>query len=143
MKIRSVTVGVTLSYPLAVEEVRRAGMFACQARAEFTRAGVEVQTLRLTIQPCAAFLATKSQRQVVGFARELEGLCQESSLEYCSLGPTNVAGAPFDSSLLRMVPEVIAATGTIFASVSLGTMADGLRPPIALEAAKVIHAISR
>lgn len=143
MKIRSVTVGVNLSYPPAVGEVRRAGMFACQARAEFTRAGVEVQTLRLTIQPCAAFLATKSQREVVGFARELEGLCRESSLEYCSLGPTNVAGAPFDSSLLRMVPEVIAATETIFASVSLATTTDGLQPPIALEAAKVIHAISR
>jgi uncharacterized protein (UPF0210 family) len=79
---------------------------------------------------------------MVAFARELAVLCRENGLEYCSLGPVNSAGSVSD--LLPVVPEIIAATETIFASASLNTTAGGPHPLLlAQEAAKVMQAISQ
>ena len=51
MRIRSVTIGANVSYPVEAGPFRAFGQFAARARALFEDAGLEVQTVRLATQP--------------------------------------------------------------------------------------------
>src|SRR4051812_31266160 len=104
MKIRSVTLGNNLSWPLSAGELDKAGRFLGRARALFEETGIEVQTTRLATQPLRQFHAPP-----VELAAGIEMACKERSIDYCSLGPTHL-----ESGALA---EVLRSTSLIFASV--------------------------
>ncbi len=111
MKIRSVTLGNNLTWPLSAGEFAKAARFFARARQVFGDAGVEVQTTRLATQPFRTMpVAT------VEVARRIEQACAQDEIGYCSLGP-----APLDAALLG---DVIAGTSVVFCSVETAQQAE-------------------
>jgi uncharacterized protein (UPF0210 family) len=128
MKIRSITLGNNITWPLSAGEFAKASRFFGRAQELFSDAGIEVQTTRLATQPLRTMRAP-----AVDLARQLDTTCREAAIGYCSLGP-----APLDASL---VAEVVGATSIVFASIS--TANDGELDVAAIRAAAgVIHRVA-
>jgi uncharacterized protein len=110
MKVRSVTLGNNISWPLSAGEFAKATRFFGRARELFADADIQVQTTRLAAQPLHSM-----QAPPLDLGRAVDRACQEASIGYCSLGP-----APLDAGL---VSELIGATTITF--VSMITAHDG------------------
>jgi uncharacterized protein (UPF0210 family) len=144
MRIRSVTIGTDVSYPLDRGRFRAFGRFLARARALFEDAGFEVQTVRLATQPFPEVLRDAGPAAAVPFARELEGLCQAHGIDYCSIGPV-VAARPgnehkdkSDLAHIDVIPEVIRRTEVIFASALVASAASGVNLVAIRRAARAI-----
>jgi hypothetical protein len=113
MNIRSVTFFLNAGDPETQgAAVRGAGNVAREVSAALESAGIPVQTTRLATQPLTAPPVDRLQ-----LASELSALCSAAGFEYLALGPI-LAGAPdADLSGLDRLPELIAGTTTVFASV--------------------------
>ncbi|HVA24536.1 MAG TPA: DUF711 family protein [Chloroflexota bacterium] len=128
MKIRSVTLGNNITWPLSAGEFGKASRFFGRAQELFADAGIEVQTTRLATQPLRTMQAPGLE-----VARQLDSTCRGAAIGYCSLGP-----APLDAGL---VADAIAATSIVFASMD--TAHDGeVDFPAVGAAAAVIHRVA-
>ena len=128
MKVRAVTLGNNITWPLSAGELDKAGRFLRRARELFQGAGIEVQTVRLATQPLLGVRAP-----AIEFARLLDSACPDAGIGYCSLGP-----APLDAAL---VADLLGGTSTIFCSVV--TAGDGAVDfPAVRTAAAVIHGLA-
>ncbi len=112
MKIRSITVFADLEIPLNAEQVAALGVFARTAQAAYTKAGFDVQTLRLAADVVPALRASAWADRPVEFAVALEELAAEHGFEYVALGPA-------DATLLPRLPEIFAATQRVFATAHI------------------------
>src|SRR4051794_3819407 len=106
MKIRSVTLGNNITWPLSAGEFAKAGRFVSRAQALFSEAGIEVQTVRLATQPLREMSASP-----LDLWPRLDTACAESGIGNCAVGP-----GPLDSGLLA---DLIAATKNVFVSTSV------------------------
>lgn len=107
MKIRSITVfadAVSLEDSTRLAEL---GTFSQAARQAYGDAGYEVQTTRLALDGLPAL-----QPDPVRYAVTLEALAREYGFEYVSLGPALEA-------MLPHLPEIFAATQTVFATAHI------------------------
>jgi uncharacterized protein (UPF0210 family) len=122
MKIRALTFGAGLHE----REPRGAliatlGHAAGAARAAYADAGLEVQTVRLATPPLPQLLAAPGgAANPVRLAQDLEASCQEAGIGFCALGPVPAERAGASLSLIPRLPDVIAATTNVFASVQVG-----------------------
>jgi len=104
MRIRAVTVFIAWD----PRELARAGALAQAAREALTRAGYEVQTMRLALPPLEdSMKAADFLRQ----AREWEAMAREAGFDYLSLGPLG--------SLALELPRLFAETERTFAAIRL------------------------
>lgn len=143
MRIRSVTIGANVSYPVEVDSFRAFGQFAAQARALFEDAGLEVQTVRLATQPFPEILRDEGPAATVGFARELEGVCQAHAIDYCSIGPVVATSPEADLAYVDAIPAVIRETEVAFASALVASPASGVNLAAITRAAGVIADVAR
>ncbi|HEX6512784.1 MAG TPA: DUF711 family protein [Chloroflexota bacterium] len=129
MKVRSVTLGNNVSWPLNPAELAKASRFLGRARQLFADAGIEVQTVRLATQPLRSMTVPPLE-----LTTALERACREAGIGYCSLGP-----APADPAL---VAELLAETTIVFASIQ--TASEGTVDfPAVRAAASVIFRLAR
>lgn len=117
MRIRSVTIGTTVGYPLDDGLFEGLEEFQRQARRRFEEAGLEVQTVRLATEPFPTVLRDHGPAEAVPFAQGLESLCQAHGIDYCSIGPAVTTGQGAGLAYVDVIPEVIRATEAAFASV--------------------------
>ncbi len=123
------TLGNNISWPLSAGEIAKAGRFFGRAQTLFAHADIEVQTVRLAIQPLRAMHVP-----ALDLGQALEQAGQDVGIGYVSLGP-----APLDPGL---VAELLAATSIVFASMA--TAEEGELSLDALRAAAaVVHRIAR
>ena len=142
MRIRSVTIGANVSYPVEAGPFRAFGQFATQARALFEGAGLEVQTVRLATQPFPEVLRNEGPSGALPFARELESLCQAYGIDYCSIGTVVVTRPEDNLAYINVIPAVIQQTGMAFASALVASPAAGINLSAVASAAKAIAAIA-
>jgi hypothetical protein len=126
VRIRSVTIGTNLGYPLDSGEFCTLETFQRTARSRFENAGYEVQTTRLATQPFPLLLRDRGAASAPRFARELQSLCQEHGLDYCSIGPVLATDTDCDLSFIDVIPAVIQATDAVFASVLVASQQAGI-----------------
>jgi len=126
VRIRSVTVGTNLGYPIDPAHFSTLDAFQQDARLRFAGAGFEVQTVRLATQPFPLLLRDEGPAEAPGFARELESWCQGHGLDYCSIGPVVATSSDCDLSFIDVIPAVIEATDTVFASVLVASPQAGI-----------------
>jgi len=118
------------------EGIARAGKAAGVIKRRLTDAGFEVQTTRLALAPACCWIAELDLAKSIEAAQTIEKLANEAGLEYVSLGPVAVEAE--HAGQIAKVPELIAATRAIFASVEINTST--LRPTA--EAIKKIGALT-
>jgi len=138
MRIRSVTIGANLSYPIDVGRFGDFERFQARAQGLFEDAGLAVQTVRLATQPFPEILRDAGPASAAAFARELETLCQAHGIDYCSVGPV-VATRPEDSvAYIAAIPEIIRQTEMAFASALVAAPGSGIHLSAIRQAAEVI-----
>jgi uncharacterized protein (UPF0210 family) len=142
MRIRSVTIGTNVRYPLDDGPFERFEAFWRRARAGFDEVGLEVQTVRLAAQPFPTVLRGHGPAEVAPFARALEAVCQAHGMDYCSIGPVVTLEQGADLAYIDAIPDVIRATESAFASVLVAARDSGISLAGIEKAADVIVEIA-
>lgn len=142
MRIRSITIGTDVSYPLEASQFHTFGRFQARARALFADAGLEVQTVRLATRPFPEILRDVGPASTVGFARDLEGLCQAHGIDYCSIGTVMATHPEEDLTYVGIIPAVIRETEMAFASTLVADPASGINLAAVARAAEAIADIA-
>ena len=143
MRVRSVTLGTNLSYPIDGGGFSSFGAFQARARTLFGEAGLEVQTVRLATQPFPEVPGIERPEHVVSFARELEALCQDHGLDFCSIGTVDATRPGADLCYLDALPDVIHETHNTFASALIAGHDSGINLAATRRAAQVIYDVAR
>jgi uncharacterized protein len=137
MKIRTITTGVSLSYPVEELRIKEAAEFNFRARRFFEDKGYEVQTLRIATQPWSEYLGILSQNQIIDEIRNIEKLCVDNGIDFTSIGTVT------DIRFIDLIPQIIKHTSIISASVTIGDVTGGIDYEAARMTAKVIVRISK
>jgi len=122
VKVRSVTVGWPVEWPLQEEAVRAAGAVAARVATALESAGIEVETRRLALPPLVDVVGWEHPERALPFAQVLDALCPRHGLDYVSVGPVRGAVAPRAAMVERFADAAsrcIAETGTVFATVAV------------------------
>jgi uncharacterized protein (UPF0210 family) len=138
MKIRSITTFCNPGWPLDQGILQKAGEFIAAARTALEEAGYEVQTTRLATPPFPKLLPSLATQTVIAFARELETAANAQGFDYISIGPA----LPEQPESYARIPEVLAATGNVFASGVMGDSTKGLSLGAVRACAEVIQRIA-
>jgi uncharacterized protein (UPF0210 family) len=138
MRIRSVTIGANMDYPLRTEKVAALGPFQELARNLFAEAGLEVQTVRLATQPFAEILGEDAPASAVTFAGELEAQCQAHGIDYCSIGTVPAASPDANLAYADVIPEVVRQTEIAFTSMLVALPGSGINLDAITQAAGII-----
>lgn len=142
MRIRSVTIGTRVEYPLNDGLFQELEGFQIQARRRFEAAGLDVQTVRLATQPFPTVLRGHGPAEAVPFAQGLEDLCQAHGIDYCSIGPVVTTERGVQLGCIDAIPDVIRATESAFGSVLVAERGAGISLRGIEKAAKVVVEIA-
>lgn len=135
MNIRTITYFVDPSFPIADERLAAAGRAALEIRAALESAGYTVQTMRLATPPFPR-VAGGNLGNAHKFALDLEAACFIHQFDYAALGPARPADGP---EFFSLIPDLIGATQTVFASAIIADVAGGVSLPAVRRAAEVIQ----
>jgi uncharacterized protein (UPF0210 family) len=139
MQIRSITFFTDVAYPLSDGSIALAGHLLREARAAYEEAGYVVQTTRLATQPFPAILADAGPKAAVALAQAVHEAHRAHGIDYAALGPIRLDDSPEFSDAL---PDLLGATDTIFAGITIADRARGLSLPAIRRAAEVIRRAS-
>ena len=128
MNIRSITIFVPL-----VRDILSMSVFAHEARSSFESAGIPVQTVRIATAPFPSLL--EAPQNAADLAREVESAIRELGIDYASLGPGT-------GSWIDCIPDMLAATETVFASSVVATRRGGIDFDGIRQTAKVVKQVS-
>jgi len=137
MKIRTITTGINLSYPVEELKIKEIAEFNLRARKIFEDNGYEVQSLRIATQPWAEYLGTLSQEQIIDEIKNIEKICINNGINFVSIGTVT------DLKFIHLIPEINKVTAIIFASVTIGDVTGGINYEAAKRAANVVVRISK
>jgi uncharacterized protein (UPF0210 family) len=142
MRIRSITIGAQLGYPVGPSGFQALGQFQERARRRFADRGMEVQTVRLATQPFPEVLGEEGPSGAAPFGQALEAACQGHGIDYCSVGAVLAAQRDAELGYLDAIPEILARTGMVFASVLVADRDSGINLSAVRRAADIIFQIS-
>jgi uncharacterized protein len=110
-KIRAITAFVRLDRALYKAQIADAMRVLRTAKEEFTGAGYEVETLRISTQPFPLIVRGLSEFQAISFFRELDKLAQQQGFTP-DIGPAMVRDND-DPGQAELLAQIIAETQTI------------------------------
>ncbi len=150
MKIRAVTIGAPVRFPLPAGVLPAAGRLARLIREALIGAGLEVQTTRLATPPLDTALAGRpgpagGASAALDLARALEQDGAREGLEYSALGAidTTAPGQSGWEPLLEAMPEIIARTERVFCAAMVGTRRHGINLAATRACGRVIARVAR
>jgi len=139
MNIRSVTAFTNLTLNEPELALAQAANFLHSTFSAFEAAGFQVQTRRVATQPYPHILAPTGPGLAVAFARRVQDLARDYGIDYVGLGPACVDDDP---GFVDAIPEMIAATETVFCSVNIGDPTRGIDGGLIRRTAEVIRRLS-
>lgn len=110
-KIRTITAFVRLDRALYKTQIADTMRVLHSAKEEFTGAGYEVETLRISTQPFPAIVRGLSEFQAISFFRELDKLAQQQGFTL-NIGPAMMRDHD-DPAQAELLAQIIAETQTI------------------------------
>ena len=114
-RIRTITAFVRLDRQTYTSQVAGALKMLKAARAEFVKAGYEVETLRITTQPFPEYIRGLTPEQALAFFREYDHLAQQEGF-VPDIGPAMSKDSD-DASQAELLAQIIAATEAINAFI--------------------------
>ena len=100
MKIRTVTTGINLKFPLKEEQFKKIADFTIRAKTEFQNSGFVVQTTRTSTQPWEQYFQSKNQ--ILNLVKQLEEYTKKYGLDFFNIGTTT---KPENISLIYEILE--------------------------------------
>ena len=115
MRIRSITIFLTLDPANPEQTLNQAGIVARAARAKLLDFGYETQTVRAALNPASEWAADLKSTAVVEAVRRIDSAAASAGIDYVSIGPL-LSSADQDPRLLDTCADLLAATERIFAN---------------------------
>ncbi len=140
--VRTITLGLEDAHPLTARQIARAADILQRARQRFSDAGYEVQTVRISTRAVFDDLAERSDGELLAYARELQRMLEDVEVGYCSLGPAQAAWPAFPLARIELIPDLLAATGSVNLTVQLADREHGLRAPAARPIARAMKRLA-
>ncbi|MGC9521047.1 MAG: DUF711 family protein [Anaerolineae bacterium] len=131
MKIRSITLFAELAIPFNNAHLAQLGEAARALSQSYQDAGYEVQTLRLATDLWGPLGDHEAQKRAVDIVKELEARCRDAGFEYVAIGPAG-------PGMQRHVPELLAATESVFVTCHIAKPEEGRIDGEAIRAASQI-----
>jgi uncharacterized protein len=119
-KIRTITAFVRLDRQNYQAQVADALAMLRTAKAEFTAAGYQIETIRITTQPLPEIVKGLSARQALDFFQEYDKLAQEEGFA-ADIGPAMTADSD-DPAKADLLAQIIAVTQSINGFVVVADM---------------------
>src|SRR5947209_2819686 len=110
-KIRTITAFIRLDRQVYRTQVEKALVFLRAAKAEFIRAGYEVETIRITTQPFPEYIQGLTPSQALAFFREYDALAQKEEFTP-DIGPAMMKDTD-DTAQADLLAQIIATTQSI------------------------------
>jgi uncharacterized protein (UPF0210 family) len=103
-KVRAITALVRLDRAHYQEEIQETLKFLRQAKADFEKAGFEVQTIRITTQPFPEYTRGLADEQVLAFFRDYDALAGKEGFD-AAIGPAMMSDTddPHEAELLGKI----------------------------------------
>jgi uncharacterized protein (UPF0210 family) len=136
MKIRAITIGITLSRKKMSVQIARAAKFLARAKDAFVAGGFDVQTTRISTQPWPVFCKGLGENKVVQEIQTIEEICHNEGVEFVSVG-TAVAEKSVD-----LVPEIVCITKNVSASITIADRRRFCKRSVLHKAARAILRIA-
>ena len=136
MKIRTITHGITLSYPVDEYTVKEAAAFNNNAKNIFEDQGYEVQEPRITTNSWPEFLGHLNKDELIRTLQKFETLCKSEGVEFTSIGTVK------ETEYMDMIPEIIRHTEGISTTITIVNDISGLNVEALTKAAQTIKTIS-
>jgi len=136
MKIRTITHGITLTYPFEEYTIKEAAAFNNNARKIFEDQGYEVQEPRITTNSWPEFLGHLSKDDLIRTLQNFEALCKKEGVEFTSIGTVK------DPEYMDMIPEIIQHTEGISTTITIVDEIAGFNVEALQKAARTIKTIS-
>lgn len=116
MKIRTITAGIRLKFPLQKRQIEETAAFLRKAKAKYENKGFEVQTLRISTQP----FETWKETDLFGTVKKLEEFANACGITYVSIGTAR------KKESLPLIYSVLKETRSVFCTALVldGSAAD-------------------
>jgi uncharacterized protein (UPF0210 family) len=118
MKVRTITTGISLKYPIDFGLIKKTADFNSRAKKAFEAEGYEVQTLRICSQPWTEYLGKLGRERVVSTVQEIEKVCLSNGMDFFNIG-TVPCNKKANLDFIGIVPDILKATTKVSASVSI------------------------
>ncbi len=100
MKIRTITTGFNLKYPLKEKQFKDIADFTSKAKKEFEKRNVQVQTRRFSTQPWEEYF--KSKTQMIELVKKVETFSKKYNFDFFNVGTTkNAKNIPFCYDIIK------------------------------------------
>ena len=136
MKIRTITHGITLSYPMDEHAIKEAAEFNNNARKIFEDQGYEVQEPRITTNSWPEFLGHLSEDDIIRTLQNFEVICKQYGVEFTSIGTVK------EPEYMDMIPEIVRNTEGISTTITIVDEIMGFNVEALQKAARTIKIIS-
>jgi uncharacterized protein (UPF0210 family) len=140
-RIRTITAGVSLTNLSDSITIKETIAFLKNARAEYTKKGYEVQTLRLVTQNIYDYLGGKSYIEALPYLKVIDQIAKRDDITL-SIGeilPPN----KYNPNIAKWVIELIKETDNINFSIPISSNSGGIYPNSIKAAAEVTVTISK
>ena len=137
MKIRAITTGINLSYPIDKKKIKKTADFTHRTKKSFEDYGYEVQEPRISTQPWQDYLGELNLKQIVEEIKKIETICKSNGIDFASIGTvTELKFAP-------IIPKIIKETSGISTTITIGDVENGINYEASRQSAQVIKEISK
>ena len=141
--IRTITIGIEDIHPLSAATIKRAAFLLQQASNRCSEAGYEVQTVRISTRPLWDDLADWSASALLKYVCELQQMCDEVGIHFCSLGTAQAARSGFPIERIEEMADWLVVTSAMNATVQLATPTEGVQSKAALMSARVMQRLAQ
>jgi len=136
MKIRTITHGISLSYPVDEYAVKEAAAFNNNARKIFEDQGYEVQEPRITTNSWPDFLGHLDKNELIRTLQNFESICKHEGVEFTSIGTVK------ELEHMDLIPDIILHTERISTTITIVDDITGFSVEALIKAAQTIKTIS-
>ncbi|HET6766603.1 MAG TPA: DUF711 family protein [Chitinophagaceae bacterium] len=141
-RIRTITAGVTLKNLSDTQTVIQAIRFLKHAEKEFTKAGYEVQTLRIATSNLYTYLNNHSLTTALPFLKTFEGIALRHGIGHFSVGQVLPAGK-YQDHMGDWATALVKSTRTINFNLSISSVKLGIHSNSIKAAAEIITSLSK
>jgi len=136
MKIRTITHGISLGYPLDEHAIKDAAAFNNNAKKIYEDQGFEVQEPRITTNSWPEFLGHLGKDELIRTLQDFEAICMQAGVEFTSIGTVK------ETAHMDVISEIIRHTERISTTITIVDEIIGFSPEALEKAARTIKTIS-
>jgi len=142
--LRAITVGITERHPLSPETIADSATRARRARDAFEAEGNTVQSTRLSTRPILEDLADWSATAILDYAIGLDRQVRDEADDpILSIGTAPADRPDLGLERIAILADLLASTRSLYGTVQLATVINGIRTEAAVAAARIARRLSR